>query len=164
MTLMDAMGANRHGHVTHAHLVASMTMCAELSAELKRNFKETGDQRALRAELMLEELAELLDAMRRGNEVDALDAIADLLYVVIGTAVTFKLPALSGFWEAHASNMTKGKGAATHGADDPAKGKGAGYMEPRFDLVLMAHRAEEEEARNQQKIDLDVTNQGYEVH
>lgn len=65
--------------------------------------------RGLRARLMKEELQELLDAMDANDVVEIADGIADLLYVTIGTAVSYGLgPILDViFMEVHDSNMTK---------------------------------------------------------
>ena len=47
---------------------------------------------ALRARLMVEELAETLDAMARGDVVEVADGLADLAYVTAGTAIEFGIP------------------------------------------------------------------------
>lgn len=65
------------------------------------------DWRYLRAHLMMEELAELLIAMATCNKLDALDGIADLQYVVSGTAHLMGLRLDEAFDEVHRSNMTK---------------------------------------------------------
>lgn len=95
------------------------------------------DVRILRAELILEEAAEVLDAMADRAEVNLLDGIADLLYVTIGTAVAYDLPAGAAFDEVHASNMTKGGGAATHSGD---RGKGPGFKPADLETVLNDYR------------------------
>lgn len=96
--------------------------------------------RANRAHLMVEELSELMAAMREGDEVKALDALADLLYVVLGTADTFDLPVAAAFAEVHRSNMTK-----EAQADDPERArcrdKGPRYSPPDLEGVLREHRA-----------------------
>lgn len=61
----------------------------------------------LRAHLMMEELAEVLRALEDGDELALLDGLADLLYVVYGTAVSYNLPLDEAFEEVHRSNMTK---------------------------------------------------------
>ena len=65
------------------------------------------DARWLRAHLILEECAEMLDAMFSGDKVEALDGAADLIYVVVGTAVQFGWPLEEACAEVHRSNMTK---------------------------------------------------------
>src|ERR1017187_10166279 len=62
----------------------------------------------LRYDLIKEELEELSDAMYTPNGiVEVADAIGDLLYVVLGTAVTFGIDMDPIFDEIHRSNMTK---------------------------------------------------------
>lgn len=65
------------------------------------------ERMALRAVLIHEELDELETAMRVYDLVEAADAIADLLYVVYGTAVTFGIDIEPIFHAVHANNMTK---------------------------------------------------------
>lgn len=63
--------------------------------------------RELRLDLIAEEFCELSDALYDGDLVEAADAIADLLYVVYGTGVSFGLPVDELFAEVHRSNMSK---------------------------------------------------------
>jgi predicted HAD superfamily Cof-like phosphohydrolase len=63
--------------------------------------------RASRQALMEEELHELLDAMGAEDLVDIADGLADLLYVVFGTAVAYGIPMDDVFAEVHQSNMSK---------------------------------------------------------
>jgi NTP pyrophosphatase (non-canonical NTP hydrolase) len=100
------------------------------------------DPRLLRAHLMCEELAELLAAMMHHDEERTLDALADLLYVTLGTAVTLDLPLAEAFVEVHKSNMTKQKQD-----DDPdgerLRDKGPDYVAPNLEKILTLYRAEE---------------------
>lgn len=62
---------------------------------------------ALRAWLIQEETGELLEGMQQGDAVAVADALGDLLYVVIGTAVSFGID-LEPVWnEIQRSNMAK---------------------------------------------------------
>ncbi len=66
----------------------------------------------LRVDLIQEELDELSGALglmlfEKRNLVEVADAIGDLLYVVLGTAVACGMDAESIFNEIHRSNMTK---------------------------------------------------------
>lgn len=65
------------------------------------------ERRVLRRRLMREELEELLAAMILGSLVDIADGLADLLYVVYGTAAEYGIPIDKVFAEVHHSNMTK---------------------------------------------------------
>lgn len=66
--------------------------------------------RVLRKDLMVEELEgvdELLWSMHKGDIVGIADGLADLLYVVLGTAAAYGIDAEAVFNEVHRSNMTK---------------------------------------------------------
>lgn len=62
---------------------------------------------SLRLDLIQEELDELNDAMLDRNIVEVADALADLLYVVYGTAVVFGIDMEPIVQEVHRSNMSK---------------------------------------------------------
>lgn len=62
---------------------------------------------ALRRALIEEETRELDEAIRARDFVEVADALADLLYVVYGTAVSFGLDIRPVFAEVHRSNMAK---------------------------------------------------------
>lgn len=90
-----------------------------------------GDPRVLRAHLLCEELSEVIGALMGGNRRDLLDGLADLLYVTLGTAITFDLPLAAAFDEVHRSNMTKNAALAL---GDPRVGiKGSDYKPPNLD-------------------------------
>lgn len=98
-------------------------------------YKATGESAYLRGHLISEELSELLEAFASGDEVRVLDALGDLLYVILGTAVTTELPLAAAFIEIHKSNMTKRRQAS-----DPdgarVRVKGEGYQPPDLKRVL----------------------------
>jgi predicted HAD superfamily Cof-like phosphohydrolase len=60
-----------------------------------------------RSRLILEEFDELIVAMTRGDLIGIADGIADLLYVVLGTAVECGIDIEPIFNEVHRSNMSK---------------------------------------------------------
>lgn len=60
-----------------------------------------------RKNLMIEELQELLVAMDYCNYFKIADGIGDLLYVVIGTAITYGMDVDAIVKEIHESNMSK---------------------------------------------------------
>lgn len=70
-------------------------------------FHASKDVRWLRVHLISEELAELILGMSENDPVQSLDALGDLLYVVLGTAVSLDLPLSKAFVEIHLSNMSK---------------------------------------------------------
>lgn len=60
-----------------------------------------------RTKLIMEEYTELLDAHMFGDLIEFADGLADLTYVVLGTAVEAGMP-FDPIWnEVHRSNMTK---------------------------------------------------------
>ncbi len=68
----------------------------------------------LRVRLIVEELGELLSAIAQPDAVEVADALADLVYVVVGTAVAFGVDLPEVWDEVHTSNMRKfGSGSWT---------------------------------------------------
>ena len=72
-------------------------------------WKHTGKEKEMfyRFHLISEELAETMDYMNKGNILGICDGFGDLTYVVIGTAVSYKLPAKEIIDEICKSNATK---------------------------------------------------------
>ena len=66
---------------------------------------------ALRLRLIEEELAELRQAIGKSDVVEVADALADLLYVTYGTAISFGIDIRPIFKEVQRSNMNKLGGA-----------------------------------------------------
>jgi predicted HAD superfamily Cof-like phosphohydrolase len=60
---------------------------------------------------MHEELSELEKAMEEGDLVGIADGLADLLYVVYGTSVSYGIDVRPIFEEVHRTNMAKVGGA-----------------------------------------------------
>ena len=69
--------------------------------------KPTEEQEELRLRLIDEERRELGHAMEEGNLQDTADALADLLYVVYGAAVSFGINIDICFADVHEKNMQK---------------------------------------------------------
>ena len=111
---------------------------ATLAQTLEDNLKAYGelDVKALRLHLILEEVSELATALMNSDTTGAADALADLLYVALGSAVAFRLPIDLIFAEVHRSNMTKGQGSK----EDPRlRDKGSEYEPPQIEEILRAH-------------------------
>jgi len=97
--------------------------------------------RSLRRELLSEELRELGEADQAQDIVKVADAIADIVYVLVGTAVVHGIPFDAVFAEVHRSNMTK--------VNSPAEAKlvkGPGYEPPRIAELLRIEAATGEPA------------------
>lgn len=91
---------------------------------------------ALRIKLIAEEFKEFRDAYEAGDLVEMADALADLEYVVHGTALECGLPSQQIFDEVHRSNMTKFEhGEIPKRADGKAL-KPEGWEPPRIKEIL----------------------------
>ena len=78
-----------------------------------------------RANFMDEEIREFVDAAMGGDMVGVADALADVIYVAVGTALSMGIP-LDKVWDVvHAANMKKVKGMTKRGiANDAVKPEG----------------------------------------
>lgn len=118
---------------------------AETLAKLAEQIKpialasqKQGDERLYRTHLIVEEVAEAVQAMGQGDEVELADATADLRYVTLGTDVTFGIPSEAVDHEVHKSNMSK---AVRDKTKDPRmKNKGPNYKPPDIAAALESGR------------------------
>ena len=111
----------------------------EYAQHLGSSTPADADTGFVRIHLILEECAELAAAIHDKDEVQAADAIADLLYVVLGAAVSFNIPAWSVFEEVCASNDTK---AVRDPDDTRLRSKGASYVPANIQMALDRGRSE----------------------
>ena len=65
------------------------------------------EERKLRIKLLDEEVLEYTDAEYADNLVEIADALADIIYIACGTAVSYGIPLDDVFAEVHRSNMAK---------------------------------------------------------
>lgn len=98
-------------------------------------------ERYLRMRLIISEAAELADAIGIDDRVEIADALADLMYVVVGTALTFGMPLHDLFLEVHRSNMTKN---APNVREPGSKGglKGPNFSPPDIKTILERYQGE----------------------
>lgn len=124
-------------------LLPALAEYADTVHKISSNIQPFGtfDERWARIHLIFEEAAELAQAMANGNEVECLDAIADLLYVVLGTAATFNWPLVEAFYEIHRSNMTKQK-MPTDKYNFRVRDKGPNYDPPKLKQILERRKHE----------------------
>lgn len=123
----------KYGFAISAELTADKELAIYSQQLLKMSQNlTTGTLPAVRSHLIIEEVAELLKAFSEGDKIEILDALADLIYVVTGTAVTFGLPLDAAFNEVHRSNMTKQikQDRLQH------PGKGSNYSPPSFSNLM----------------------------
>lgn len=98
----------------------------------RRGAKPSPTRALLRARLIMEEAAEVVTALQTQDYVNLAKELADLLYVVYGTAAEAGIPLDKVFAEVHRSNMTK-----TPAKDAGGKvQKGPGYVLPDIEGVL----------------------------
>lgn len=91
----------------------------------------------LRMKLIEEEQTELFKAIEDNDLVEIADGIADLVYVVVGTAISYGIPFDRIFREVHNSNMTKTAVKATEGAKYGTKTpKGPDFLPPNIWRIL----------------------------
>jgi predicted HAD superfamily Cof-like phosphohydrolase len=106
----------------------------------------------IRCALIEEEAAEFRAAVEEGDLVEVADAIADLLYVVYGAALTFGVPADEVFSEVHRSNMTKlGADGLPIYREDGKVLKGPNYSPPDLLPILARHARRPEDALDWQR-------------
>lgn len=78
----------------------------KINANERPSFPDAPEQ-ALRLKLIFEEYSELCEAHNEQDLVEVADAIADIVYVACGMAVSYGIP-LNEVWdEVHRSNMAK---------------------------------------------------------
>lgn len=121
-----------------SRLLHAADMLATMSKRFESGTAGEGhafDARIIRAHLMMEELAEVLEGLAQRDRLKTLDGLADLSYVTHGTAVAYALPLDEAFDEVHFSNMTK----AVRKADDTRlRDKGTSYVAPNLEKLLEA--------------------------
>lgn len=92
----------------------------------------------VRQKILDEEVQELRDAVAARDLTGIADALADIAYVVAGTAVTYGIPFDVVLAEVHKSNMTKFTGWGPRLREDGKILKGPGYEPPRIAEILAA--------------------------
>lgn len=116
--------------------VTPFEMVREFHAKVGQADSATPDisqHRDLRVSLITEEFRELREALEANDIVEVADALADLLYVVVGSALQWGIPLERVVAEVHRSNMTKGGDAKR--ADGKIL-KGPNYSPPDIAGVL----------------------------
>lgn len=87
--------------------------------------------RDCRRALLAEEVRELDEALAERDIVKIADAIGDIAFVLVGTAVTYGIPFDAVLAEVYRSNMTK-----DNTPDEAKLVKGPGYEPPRIAGLL----------------------------
>mgnify|MGYP005992656151 CR=1 FL=1 len=92
-----------------------------------------------RINFIQEELDELKDAVIRNNSADALDALVDLTYIILGTAWLYNLPFAAAWKAVHEANMKKVRGKSDRSETYDCV-KPNGWQAPDINKILMEGR------------------------
>lgn len=122
-----------------AALEFTLQKLTELKEELKVFCKKEQSVLLLRLRLFVEETAELTQGLINGDDVEVLDALSDIQYILDGTYYNFGMAdvKLAAFDEVHRSNMSKvgadGKPIINKGGKVQ---KGPNYFPPNLAKIL----------------------------
>ena len=93
-------------------------------------------ERTLRMKLLAEEMYEYTVAENENDLVEIADALADIIYIACGTAVSYGIPLDAIFEEVHSSNMAKLVDGKVIYREDGKVKKPEGWMPPDIAGVL----------------------------
>lgn len=93
----------------------------------------------LRVTLLREEFDEYLHAVYSDDLVELTDALADMVYIIYGTARLMGIPLDDVLAEVHRTNMAKAPGGVVTRRDDGKVLKPEGWVAPDIAGVLRAH-------------------------
>lgn len=97
----------------------------------------TYDRRSLRIKLLLEEVAEYLEAEVANDTVEIADALTDIIYIAAGTEVEYGIPGEDIFLHIHENNMSKlGPEGKPIYREDGKVMKPDGYQPPNIDQFI----------------------------
>ena len=94
------------------------------------------NERQLRIRLLKEEFNEYFDGEVKDDIVEIADAIADIIYIACGTAVSYGIPLDDVFAEVHRSNMAKLVDGKVIRREDGKVQKPEGWTAPDIKSVL----------------------------
>jgi predicted HAD superfamily Cof-like phosphohydrolase len=94
------------------------------------------EERKLRIKLLDEEVFEYTDAEYADDLVEIADALADIIYIACGTAVSYGIPLDDVFAEVHRSNMAKLVDGKVIRREDGKVQKPEGWTPPDIRSVL----------------------------
>lgn len=101
------------------------------------NIPNGEEEKALRCKLLREETEETCVAIERDDIVEVADGLADLMYIVLGTALYFGIDIEPIFQAVHATNMDKFHGDA-HLREDGKWIKPTLWQPPKIKELLIA--------------------------
>ena len=97
---------------------------------------EDYNERDLRINLLEEEFKEYMNAEEKNDITEIADALADIIYIACGTAVSYGIPLDEVFTEVHRSNMAKLVDGKPIYREDGKVMKPAGWTPPDVAGVL----------------------------
>lgn len=98
------------------------------------------EERALRIRLLQEEYNEYIQGEKNNDIVEIADALADMLYIINGTCVSYGIPIDKIFAEVHASNMSKlDENGQVVRREDGKVLKGPNYFKPKIKEIIENH-------------------------
>ena len=103
----DGVSASRNGPIDIAAAVAEFHMAFNLPMRQLPSTEIDHALARLRVALLEEEVGEFVAASEKGDLVGIADALADIVYVVYGTALTYGIDLDMVLREVHRSNMSK---------------------------------------------------------
>lgn len=91
----------------------------------------------LRTNLLVEEVCEYLDAVAKDDRAEILDALADIIFIAIGTAITYGFDIDEAMYRVTQSNLSKlGPDGLPIYREDGKVAKGENYFPPKFDDLI----------------------------
>jgi predicted HAD superfamily Cof-like phosphohydrolase len=115
-------------------------------------FPDNSPERSLRMKLITEEFNELCDAEENNDLIEVADALADIIYIALGTAVSYGIPLDKVFEEVHRSNMAKLVDGKVLRREDGKIQKPKGWTPP--DIKYVIKKTHEENTLLNQQIGL----------
>jgi len=94
------------------------------------------EERELRKKLLAEEYSEYVVAEYHNDIVEIADALADIIYIACGTAVSYGIPLDRVFSEVHRSNMAKLVDGKVIRRSDGKVQKPDGWTPPAIKAIL----------------------------
>ncbi len=94
-------------------------------------------EKCMRTAILAEEVCEYFDALAKDDRAEILDALADIIFVAIGTAITYGFDIDEAMRRVYASNMSKlGPDGLPIYREDGKVVKGENYFPPKFDDLI----------------------------
>lgn len=106
---------------------------ARLASGVEHACSTIKDVRLHRAQLLVEEVGEVIEALSNHDEEKLVDGLADTQFVTVGTSETFGLPTRNALVEVCDSNLTKNQRSD---ADYRLRSKGPDYRPPDVKRIL----------------------------